>query len=175
MACFSDELVINNIDVFKSLIHPEDLLAVLQEFDRSAKTMNNLYIEFRFFLLGDTRWIQMLSHPNLHNSSIVWKGIMLDITHRKEANRELENEKIRRYHDKLEQLIRERTEELNAANEELCTVNEELITLNEQLNEKNIELIEEIKARKKAIKKLEEKEKQVAKFLAPPGAVQIVA
>jgi PAS domain S-box-containing protein len=77
------------------MIHPDDLPVVMQEVDRSAQTMSNFYVEFRIIVHGKTRWVQMSSHPNLRNELIVWDGIMLDITHRKEAGHELETERMR--------------------------------------------------------------------------------
>jgi PAS domain S-box-containing protein len=91
----SSELSLYTIDIFFAMIHPDDLPHVIQEMDNSAQTMTNYHVEFRITVHGATRWVQMSAHPNSRNTLIVWDGIMLDITHRKEAGRELETEKMR--------------------------------------------------------------------------------
>ena len=89
------DVVISGIDVLFALIHPDDLPLVMEELDKSARTMTNFYVEFRISVQGHTRWIQMKSHPNCQDSLIVWDGIMLDITIRKEVEHELKTEKKR--------------------------------------------------------------------------------
>ena len=91
----SNELTLYTIDVLFAMIHPDDLPLVIQEMDRSAQTMSNFHIEFRITVQGATRWVQMSSHPNRRDTLIIWDGIMLDITNRREAGRELETEKNR--------------------------------------------------------------------------------
>jgi len=84
-----------NIDSFIAMIHADDLPLMMQALDNSAKTMTNFHAEFRITVQSRTRWIQMSSHPHPKDSLVVWDGIMLDITHRKEAEHELESEKKR--------------------------------------------------------------------------------
>ena len=91
----SAETAMNNMDIFFAMIHPDDLPAVMQEIDRSAETMTNFYAEFRITVHGKTRWIQMSSHTSRRDISVFWDGIILDITHHKEAERELELERNR--------------------------------------------------------------------------------
>jgi len=91
----SKEVAMNDIEVFLATIHPDDLPYVMQEIDRSAQTMTNFYAEFRITVQGSAHWLQISSHPNRRDTTIVWDGIILDITHRKKALRELEIEKMR--------------------------------------------------------------------------------
>jgi len=89
------EVAMSNIEVFLAVIHPEDLMYVMHEIDKSAQTMTDFYVEFRIFVRGSIRWLQISSHPYRYDSKIVWDGIILDITRRTEALRELETEKMR--------------------------------------------------------------------------------
>jgi len=91
----SKVLAMCNVEAFLAVIHPEDLMYVMQEIDKSAQTMNDFYVEFRIFVRGNIRWLQVSSHPYRHESMIVWDGIILDITRRTEALHELETEKMR--------------------------------------------------------------------------------
>jgi two-component system sensor histidine kinase/response regulator len=59
-----------------------------------------------------------------------------DITEERAAEDEL-----RKHRDNLEQLVQDRTEELDSANEELTSVNEELTATNEEIQSSNEELV----------------------------------
>ena len=89
------EAAINNIDLFFAMIHPDDLPVMMQTGDNTVETMENFYGEFRITVHGKTRWIQMRSHTSRRDASVVWDGIILDITRRKEIGHELELEKNR--------------------------------------------------------------------------------
>jgi len=91
----SKETAMNNIEIFLAMIHPDDLPYVMHEIDKSAQTMNDFYVEFPINVQGSIRWLQISSHPNRSDGLIVWDGIMLDTTFRKEAERELKTEKMR--------------------------------------------------------------------------------
>jgi PAS domain S-box-containing protein len=62
-------------------------------------------------------------------------GFVEDITEKQRNEIEL-----KKYREKLEERVKERTEELAAMNEELTSMNEELLSTNEELAEKNEEL-----------------------------------
>ena len=72
----------------------------------------------------------------------------------------------------LEQMVKERTEEYEAANEELYATNEELYAtneefaaINEELHNKNDQLEHEIAARNEAMQKLEDSESKLHNFI----------
>ena len=90
-----------------SAISLEDTSSLLQVFEESAKTMNDFDMEICF----GNRWMNIIARPRRDNLHIIWDGIITDITERKKNEIELS-----RYREKLEDLVKERTEELNAAN-----------------------------------------------------------
>ena len=89
------EAALNSIDVFFAKVHPDDLPLVMQEIDKSIHQTTDLHAEFRITVQGSIRWMQMSSRINHRDNLMIWDGIMLDITRRKQAERELEAEKTR--------------------------------------------------------------------------------
>jgi len=84
-----------NMDILITLIHPDDLPYVMQAIENSILTMNSIQIEFRITVQGNIRWIRISSRPHVEDTMIVWDGIIIDITLRKNTERELETEKNR--------------------------------------------------------------------------------
>lgn len=75
-----------------ALTHPADAPRVIAAIAESARTMSPAHVEYRICRPGlPERWIEFRSSP-VHeaNGSVVWHGIMLDITERKQAERALE-------------------------------------------------------------------------------------
>ncbi|WP_282038324.1 sensor domain-containing diguanylate cyclase [Halomonas alimentaria] len=70
-----------------SRILPEDADLVEAQTRRSAATMENVHVEFRFrHGDGSIRWIECRSTPKQEpDGGILWTGILLDITQRKRA------------------------------------------------------------------------------------------
>ena len=89
------DVAISDINTVFAMVHPEDVPKIMQEIDNSAQTMTNSYSEFRMTVNGKTRWIQMLSHPHSNENLVIWDGIIVDITPRKEDEFELKSEKDR--------------------------------------------------------------------------------
>ena len=81
------ELALNSIEAAFSVIHPDDLLFVMQKIERSVSTLEGLYVEFRAVIRGHIRWMQMSSRLHLEGEQVVADGIILDITSRKETER----------------------------------------------------------------------------------------
>ncbi len=76
-------------------VNPEDYLRMVEAMHGNVKTMSNFNIEMRFELKGENRWVQLISRPHMEDNLVIWDGILLDITWRKEAERKLVAEKER--------------------------------------------------------------------------------
>jgi signal transduction histidine kinase len=100
--------------------------------------------------LGD-RWMHIVSRPRHEGTVIIWDGIITDVTERKNTEAELA-----KYREDLEELVQQRTDELNTSNEELSAANEELYAINEELNNKNVLLADEMIIRLENERELEQ-------------------
>ena len=146
----------------------DDLPGFMDAMKKSAETMTNLNVELRFIFGNKTvKWAQISSHPHKEGQQVVWDGYILDITERKKIELKLEVHRT-----DLECVVKERTEELEAANEELYATNEELYATNEEfavtneeLHLKNEQLHHEIAARKEVMQKLEDSESKMRNFI----------
>lgn len=78
-------------------IHPEDRPAFLDSIEQSAETMTPWKFEWRFtHPEGDVTWVRGSSLPDKQpDGSIVWTGVLIDITDEKERYRELNVQKQR--------------------------------------------------------------------------------
>jgi PAS domain S-box-containing protein len=117
---------------------------------------------------GRKHIIHSLYFPVRYSGAEMMGAISRDITENMEREQKLEA-----YTGNLEHLVRERTEEMEAANEELYATNEELYATNEEfsvtneeLQEKNNRLNREIAARLEAMQKLEDSESKMRNFIA---------
>ncbi|MFW5908530.1 MAG: PAS domain-containing protein, partial [Desulfosalsimonas sp.] len=89
--------IIENPDLLWNMVHPEDLQRLKQE-DLSANKKGEFFqSEVRIIPpSGKTKWIQLTSRPGTRkvDSLVVWSGIIIDITQRKQAEEALaESEK----------------------------------------------------------------------------------
>lgn len=108
----------------KTKIHPEDfpkVKTVVGELFNSMRVHSDI-IEVRIIDSNDSvHWISgTISKLKLKNLSYL-QIIARDVTEKKKLDQELE-----RYKNHLEFLVKQRTEELEAANEELTAINEEI-------------------------------------------------
>jgi PAS domain-containing protein len=110
-----------------STVPSEDFPEFLHSIEESARTMSIHKTEIRF---GD-RWMNIVSRPRREERVIIWDGIITDVTEHKHNESELSQ-----YRKELEYLVKERTEELNAANKELSAANEALNAANEELKKR---------------------------------------
>lgn len=88
-------------------IADEDLPNVLNSIEHSAAHLQKWEQTFRLKTDSDTpRWLHAISQPRrLDNGSIIWNGLMLEITEQKHQEKEL-----CRYRDHLQELVDEGTE-----------------------------------------------------------------
>jgi PAS domain S-box-containing protein len=89
--------VIQNIDILRSRIHPEDIPHIQTEINLSAQNLEPFYLEYRIILPSGLKWVQSISRPELQeNGDILWDGVMLDISDCKRSEVALLNSE-RRY------------------------------------------------------------------------------
>jgi PAS domain S-box-containing protein len=102
-----------------SRLHPDDYDNVVKLITESANNLNTFYCEFRVNLPEQgLRWRWSQAHPiRMDDGSILWHGIISDITERKKAEIEL----------------KEKSDEIETQNEEYQQLNKELIHTNEEL------------------------------------------
>jgi PAS domain S-box-containing protein len=108
--------IAENGDAVLRRTHPEDAARVRQAVQESARTMTPFHAELRArFENGEEKWIEIRSQPVLEaDGSIIWHGLLSDVTSRKRIE-----EEIRSLNAALEDRVRQRTAELEAANREL--------------------------------------------------------
>ncbi|AFZ26527.1 PAS domain S-box [Cylindrospermum stagnale PCC 7417] len=99
-----------------SLMHPDELQEFQQSVAISAQTLQPWLWERRMFLPGEQiKWVQAASRPELQaDGSIIWDGLMMDITRSKEAE-----EALQQAYAELERRVEERTKELARSNQAL--------------------------------------------------------
>ncbi len=112
-------------------IHPNDMKVIdsaIQDLIDSKISQTDL-IEYRFTdVWGKLHWFSGRIAKLYMNGQIAFQAVIRDITEKKKIDVELE-----KYRNKLEILVKERTEELAAANEELSSINDELYDQREEL------------------------------------------
>jgi len=148
---------LSDITKMWELIPDEDFPAFIQAVEQSAKTMSQLDVEIHQI---DKRWIRCVGNPRIEDYLTIWDGMLVDITKNKNTETELIIS-----HQELEQLVKERTEELAVSNEELKLANEEVYAINEELFAKNKLLTKEIEAHNAMMLRLEESENKMRNFI----------
>jgi PAS domain S-box-containing protein len=157
-----------NFDRVISHIHPDDRTSFINRIDRCISEKSMLNEEIRYCPAPDTAiWLQICCHPRIEDDTCIGDGYILDITRRKQTEQELDNYRLH-----LENLVKERTEkleatlwELSSANNELVTANNELNSINEKIQIKNIQLKDEIDIRNKIFEQLKDSEEKFRNFI----------
>ena len=100
---------------FIDIVHPDDLKMFQEGIMKSAETLESFPLTFRCLKDEEVVWVEANGVPTHQiNGSIIWDGFLLDITKRKHAEDEL-----KKHRDHLEEMIKERTKELETKNKEL--------------------------------------------------------
>ena len=129
---------------YASLVHPDDLERVANEVQGcSASGVERFQQEYRIITKGGkVCWVddRTVIERDADGQITHYQGIVIDITTRKLAEKEL-----RKYRDHLEELVKERTSELTAANKQVKQALSEIQDLKDRLEAENINLREEIR------------------------------
>jgi len=104
----SDEIIADSSLLF-NLFHPDDFADYSAAVEQSATTLQPFCHEWRIITpSGKTKWISVNSQPErLDNQEIIWFGVALDVSDRKQAEK-----KLQELNQSLELKIEERTQEL---------------------------------------------------------------
>ena len=88
------EEIFNDINVFWGLLEPEDLEQAQERVAQSAETLEPYILNYRVSVPGQgIRWYNDTAQPQrLPNGDVVWDGVALDVTDRREV--ELANEAL---------------------------------------------------------------------------------
>ncbi len=74
------EAILQDISLFWSLLHPEDV-ARMRQMIAATTTLQPGFTELRILTPSGLRWIQVFSQPERQpNGDIVWDGLMIDVT-----------------------------------------------------------------------------------------------
>lgn len=88
------EQIVEDVNNLFALVLEEDLQEVLGAIQESSRTLTTFNVEFRIEhpKTDKITWLKVKSTPyKLNSGDILWNGVALDITERKEAETELQN------------------------------------------------------------------------------------
>jgi len=124
--------IVPSFEAFQSLVHPDDLQVLENEYAEVVKSRSTRTSETRIVLAdGTVKWIHHSVAPIVENDQVVGlKGIQIDTTERKKVEAALyrSGRELEAHRDDLERLVAQRTQELRAAHASLVR-QEKLATL----------------------------------------------
>ena len=83
----------HDVNILFDLIHPDDRAAFYRSIADSAKSLSPWGWEGRGIVSGEERWFQCISRPEQQvNGDILWDGLIMEITGRKQAEKRIEEE-----------------------------------------------------------------------------------
>lgn len=87
------EDVIQNAEALWQVIHPDDVQTKIDKIKNSAQTLEALSVEYRIITAsGALKWLRSESRPKKQlDSSIIWDGIITDITEHKQTEEALQH------------------------------------------------------------------------------------
>jgi PAS domain S-box-containing protein len=162
---YEENEIITNISLL-DLVYEKDR-KIVSENIRKRIDGESLVEEYEFRGLrknGTFVWIKVLGYSIIYNGRPAVSGTLVDISKEKQAQEELEN-----YKDKLEELVKIRTDELETANEELRASNEELYEKGIIINSKNEKLELTLKHLKETQAQLLQSEKMASLGILTAG------
>ncbi|MCT7984892.1 AAA family ATPase [Laspinema sp. A4] len=84
------EAFMKDISLFHEVTHPDDREKFSESIALSATTLEPWHWTWRIIVSGEIKWVQGDSRPEKQpDGSIIWDGLVIDITARKEAEKEL--------------------------------------------------------------------------------------
>jgi PAS domain S-box-containing protein len=84
------EEVVHNADSLLNLILAEDMALFKKELEQSARELTPFHISLKFKKSEQIFWVEVFSTPErMEDGSILWDGLILDITERKNADENL--------------------------------------------------------------------------------------
>ncbi|WP_171974809.1 GAF domain-containing protein [Leptolyngbya sp. 'hensonii'] len=105
------EVIQQDAAVILGMVHPDDREKLETSIARSARTLQPWLLEHRVVTpSGQVKWLQAASRPEKQdNGEIVWDGVLMDITDRKQAEAVLRESEaqLREKAQELEQTLRE--------------------------------------------------------------------
>lgn len=113
---YEPEAIVKNPQIAWNAVHPDDLALLEETIQVSARYLQPWYWEGRITTSsGRWKWVQGISRPEKQaNGDIIWDGLLVDITERKQAEQLLAD-----YNRTLESQVQERTTELAQTNTQL--------------------------------------------------------
>lgn len=156
---FTVEEVMQNNRLLYEQIHKDDFENFITLENEAIATRTSFTTEVRFKITPTKiRWHLITSAPRVaSNGHIIWDGLDLDITKRKNIELEIENHK-----NHLEELVEERTQELKATNLALSISNEKLHSRNDKIRKQRTVLKKTLKELKKTQAELIQSEKMAS-------------
>ena len=88
----SAEATLADMSNLFNIIEPDDLMPFIQTIEDSARSMSDYFFETR---IGGSTWVHFVARPRREGFSVIWDGIITNITERKIAEYELNTEKNR--------------------------------------------------------------------------------
>ncbi|OUL32235.1 histidine kinase [Nostoc sp. T09] len=91
------EVIMADLQVLHQLVHPQDIKALAESVDVAKATLSPWRWEGRIITpTGKLKWIQGASQlERQSNGDLLWEGLVMDITDRKQAEEQLRNSEMR--------------------------------------------------------------------------------
>jgi signal transduction histidine kinase len=166
------EQVQQNAFLIVAQIHPADKESFQTSVAESAQTLQPWIWSGRFITpSGKLSWISGASRPEkLPNGSIIWDGLLMDISKRKQAETELAQAK-----DELEIRVEQRTKELQDTNQQLLVEITERAAVELALNNAALSAQTRSQELQKALEQLQKTQSQLIQSEKMSSLGQMVA